>query len=234
MMKAARSIMGSRIEPKKSRDYFPTPPWATRALIECVFSHLGVRAGFPAPLWKQTAWESACGAGHMAEVLVEYFGHVDATDKYIYGYGHKFDFLNGNPKLKPAVDWIITNPPFGERTEQFVLRALPLARVGVAMFVRLQWLETIGRYRNIFRDNPPTLISFFSERVNLCKGRWKPDGSTATAYIWLTWIKGAKSQAPFWIPPGQREALTRDDDAERFTARPVIKRKAAHVGGVAA
>jgi len=233
MMKAARSIMGSRIEPKKSRDYFPTPPWATRALIECVFSHLGMRAGFPTPLWKQTAWEPACGAGHMAEILAEYFNGVTASDKYSYGYGPKYDFL----KIKSEIavhDWIITNPPFGERTEQFVLRALPLARVGVAMFVRLQWLETIGRYQNIFRDHPPTLISFFSERVNLCKGRWEPDGSTATAYIWLTWIKGAKPQAPFWIPPGQREALTREDDAERFTARPVIKRKVAQVGRVAA
>jgi hypothetical protein len=27
-----------------------------------------------------------------------------------------------------------------------------------------------------------------------------------------------------WIPPGQRERLTRPDDAERFTARPVVRR----------
>jgi hypothetical protein len=93
------------------------------------------------------------------------------------------------------------------------------------MFVRLQWLESVGRYENIFAENPPTLIAFFAERVNLCKGRWEPEGSTATAYIWLVWLKHAKPEAPFWIPPGQREALTHPDDAERFTAHPVIKRK---------
>jgi len=93
------------------------------------------------------------------------------------------------------------------------------------MFVRLQWLESVGRYETIFRDHPPTLIAFFAERVNLCKGRWEPDGTTATAYIWLVWIKGAAPRPPFWIPPGQREALTQPDDAERFTAHPVIKKQ---------
>jgi hypothetical protein len=41
--------------------------------------------------------------------------------------------------------------------------------------------------------------------------------------MWLVWIKGLAPHAPFWIPPGQQKALTRADDAERFTAHPVIK-----------
>jgi len=67
------------------------------------------------------------------------------------------------------------------------------------------------------------LISFFAERVNLCKGRWEPAGSTATAYIWLVWAKDSSPRAPYWIPPGCREALTKPDDAERFTLHPVPK-----------
>ena len=47
-------------------------------------------------------------------------------------------------------------------------------------------------------------------------GRWDADGVTMTAYIWLVWIKGAEPRAPFWIPPGCREALTKPDDAKRF------------------
>jgi hypothetical protein len=216
--KGHRAIMGSRQEPDDSLDFFPTPPWATRALIERVFPHLDARDDCP----RAIAWEPACGEGHMAEVLREYFSDVHATDIRDYGYGeHIIDFLNC--RAQDDSDWIITNPPFGDNSEKFVLRALDLARVGVAMFVRLQWLETNGRYERIFRDNPPTLIAFFAERVNLCKGRWEPEGSTATAYIWLVWIKGAKPQAPFWIPPRCREALTRPDDAERFTQKPVQK-----------
>lgn len=158
----------------------------------------------------------------MAEPLREYFADVDATDIHDYGYGSTFDFLAND---KPTYfEWIITNPPFGDLTEQFVLKALTQTRVGAAMFVRLQWLESIGRYEAIFRDHPPTLIAFFAERVNLCKGRWDPKGGTATAYIWLVWIRGAAPRAPFWIPPGQREALTRPDDAARFTAHPVQRR----------
>lgn len=220
----ARSIMGSRQEPDDSLDYFPTPPWATRALVESVLRHLGVTN-------LESAFDPACGEGHIAEVLCEYVKpeYVFASDIFAYGYGKagsKYDYLNPL-NIMSGPDWVITNPPFGDKTEMFVLRAIKDACVGTAMFVRLQWLESIGRYENIFRDFPPTLIAFFAERVNLCKGRWDPDGTTATAYIWLVWIKDAKPQAPFWIPPGQREALTRPDDAERFTAQPVIKRGAA-------
>lgn len=214
----ARAIMGSRIEPPDSLDYFPTPPWATRALIEKVLPECGRRGD----IGKQTAWEPACGEGHIAEVLTEYFAKVYPTDIHDYGYGAAdSDFTDPNTDLD--ADWIITNPPFGDLTETFVLRALQRAAVGVAMFVRLQWLESGGRYEAIFKDKPPTMIAFFAERVPLCKGRWDPDGSTATAYIWLVWIKDVAPRAPFWIPPGQRDALTRDGDRERFTAHPVIK-----------
>src|SRR5690606_27106177 len=37
----ARAIAARRLEPADSLDYFPTPPWATRALIEVVLPMLG-------------------------------------------------------------------------------------------------------------------------------------------------------------------------------------------------
>jgi hypothetical protein len=211
IINGARAIMGSRVEPTDSLDHFPTPPWATRALLEHVFEHLRRRNHCKL----QFAWEPACGQGHMAEPLKEYFRKVYASDIHPYGYGDSnTDFLTTS--LDEAFDWIITNPPFGDLTESFVLKALRDAHVGVAMFVRLQWLETIGRYEAIFRDQPPTLIAFFAERVALHKGQWDPKGGTATAYIWLVWLKGAAPQAPFWIPPGCRERLTRPEDIKRF------------------
>jgi methylase of polypeptide subunit release factors len=224
----SRAIMASRLEADDSLDYFPTPPWATRALIELVLEPLSIETR------DAVAWEPACGEGHIAEVLSEYFREVMATDIHDYGYGgHVADFLTcqqlAGIDCADAADWIITNPPFGDKSEAFVLQALDLAQIGVAMFVRLQWLETEGRYERIFSKSPPTLIAFFAERVNLCKGRWDPDGSTATAYIWLVWIKGKKPRAPFWIPPGCRETFARDGDVERFTQHPVAKRLQAGV-----
>jgi hypothetical protein len=216
----ARAIMAARQESADSLDFFPTPPFATRALIEHALPVLG-----RTDLLDMVAWECACGEGHMAEPLAEYFGRVIATDIHDYGYGEApVDFLSED--TYHDADWCITNPPFGDKTVQFVLRALKLARVGVAMFVRLQWLETRKRYELVFRDHPPTLVCPFAERVPLCKGRWDPDGSTATAYIWLVWIQGEAPRPPFWIPPGCRARLTRPDDVTRFTTHPVDCRRA--------
>lgn len=209
----ARSVMGSRQEPDDSLDYFPTPPWATRALCHYVMAALGFIG-----IKFKTVWEPACGEGHMSEVLREYSEYVYASDVFDYGHGDRVhDFLRSG-LTNDTFDWIITNPPFGDLTEQFVLSAINQANVGVAMFVRLQWLETIGRYENVFKDHPPTLIAFFAERVNLCKGKWDPDGGTATAYIWLVWLKDEAPRAPFWIPPGCQKELTHDDDRAKFAA----------------
>jgi hypothetical protein len=130
------------------------------------------------------------------------------------------DFLDPQAET-PVVDWIITNPPFEEKALAFALRAIELAEVGVAMFVPLRWLETIERYERLFKPMPPTQVAFFVERVNLCQGRWDPTGGTATAYIWLVWLRDKAPLPPFWIPPGRREARSRPGDVPRFTAHPV-------------
>ena len=218
----ARALMSSRHEPDDSLDYFPTPPWATRALVDAVLGRSGHSASFHA----QTAWEPACGEGHMAEVLRESFASVVATDVHDYGYGDRLlDFLSADADAVEA-DWIITNPPFGDQAEAFVLKALDRARIGVAMFLRLQWLESIGRYERVFEPHPPAVIAQFAERVPLYKGKWEPRGTTATAYLWIVWLKrasGPRRTEFLWIPPGQREGLSRGDDVARFTARPVMK-----------
>ncbi len=216
----ARAVMASRKKVNDSREFFPTPPFATRALCEIVMRHIYYR-NFPADwdVWK--AWEPACGEGHMAEVLKEYFCAVTASDIFDYGGNQacRADFLDSTPNcFRPAADWIITNPPF-VRSLEFTRRALDLARIGVAMFVRTQWAtEGVGRYEYLWRDRPPTLMAFFSERVPLCKGKWDPDGGTATAYCWLVWVHGRDPMPPFWIPPGQRKLLSRPDDIARFAS----------------
>lgn len=220
----ARAIMASREQGAQSLDFFPTPPWATRALVEVVLPHLG------ASLNGAIVHDPACGEGHMTGVLLEYdkIGRVIGTDIKDYGregraapaFQGVADFLA--PGAAVAADWIITNPPFGDQTLAFVLRALEVAGSGVAMFVRQQWLEGIERYQLLFKDRPPTLYAQFCERVNLCEGKWEPLGSTATAYCWLVWRKGQEPQPPFWIPPGQRKRFLYPDDVERFTAHPVF------------
>jgi hypothetical protein len=163
----ARSVMASRIDRRDSLDFYPTPPWATRALVERALPHVGVN-------FDGVVWEPACGEGHMSDTLAEYVP-VIASDIASYREGQMVqDFLNPG-MITPEADWIITNPPFGDRTLQFVFRGLDLAHVGIAMFVRSQWaIEGIERYERIFRPHPPTCFAPFVERVPLCKARWGP------------------------------------------------------------
>jgi hypothetical protein len=208
------AVMAMRAEARDSADHFPTPPWATRALIQRVLPQLGVLAPT-----LDTIWEPACGDGMMARVLAEYTDGmpVIASDLHDYGYGKTgVDFLNHDFCL--GANWIITNPPFNIALE-FTKRALDLASDGVAMLVRTQWLEGVRRYTELFNVTPPTLIAPFVERVPMVKGRWDPDVSTATSYAWFVWLQGYHGPTEvYWIPPGQRQALTHPDDRLRFCA----------------
>jgi hypothetical protein len=201
--------MAQRSEPSDSLDFFPTPPWATRAFIAHVsYPVLGVRTD-------DIVSEPACGQGHMAEPLREAYPLTIASDVFPYGYGEVWDYLAAGPNLG-AADWTFTNPPFNAAVE-FARVALALARRGCGLLVRTQWLHTIERYE-LFREFPPFVIAYYVERVPMHRGRWDPDGSTATDYCWVCWKHGAEPRAPLWIPPGQRLALTKPDDAMRFGA----------------
>jgi len=204
--------MSQRIEAPDSLDDFPTPPWATRALIEHVIRDKSALAEI-------TCLEPACGAGHMAKVLNEYFSEVHAADVSDYGYGQIRDFLS-YPYSAGAYDWVITNPPF-RLAEDFVLRAIDVARVGVAILARTVFLESAGRYRAIFEHSPPNVFAQFVERVPMVKGRLDKSATTATGYCWLIWQRQrAVVPSLVWIPPC-RKVLERagDYDAPKISAR---------------
>ncbi len=200
----SHAVMAQRVEPADSLDFFPTPPWATRALCERVkrYSHIH----------RHSCWEPACGDGAMVRPLEEYFASVRASDAYDYGRGYEVsDFLF--PLSHFSSDWIITNPPFRLGCD-FALKAMERARIGVAMLVRTAFLESIGRYERLFSKHPPTVLQF-SERVPMFKGRLDAKGSTATAYCWLVWTRpyGDVLRRIDWIPPCRR-ALERPGDYE--------------------
>ena len=205
LQNTSHAVMAQRIEPSDSADDFPTPPWATRALVEHV---LADKAG----LSLQSCLEPACGAGHMAKPLQEYFRRVQSSDAFDYGFGSQRDFLT-YPFAANSVDWVITNPPF-RLAEQFILRSLDIARVGVAILARTVFLESIGRYSRIFQKRPPTKFAQFTERVPMFRGRLDKNGSTATGYAWFVWENGVEDASRLlWIPPC-RKTLERETDYE--------------------
>jgi hypothetical protein len=199
----SHAVMAQRTEAADSPDDFPTPPWATRGLLEYVLED-------KAALAKMTCLEPACGAGHMAKVLEEYFGDVKAADAYQYGYGPIRDFLT-YPYETNAADWVITNPPF-RLAEEFVLRSLRVARRGVAILARTVFLESLGRYNAIFRETPPTKFAQFVERVPMVKGRLDGKATTATGYAWLVWEKEKRCEPRLMWVPQCRKKLERATD----------------------
>ena len=206
------SVMSARAPAPDDLDYFPTPPWAARAGGELI-----TRIDPPA----RTCWEPACGGGHMAHGLRDYFASVIESDVHAHHGGAPAfvaDFLDADARAAgPRVDWIVTNPPF-VLGDAFVRAAFQHAERGVAMLLRLVFLEGGKRYHLLHEDCPLAAVAPFSERVPMVRGRWDPDASSATAYAWFIWRKGDSAPAPslIAIPPGTRSRLSRPEDAERF------------------
>jgi hypothetical protein len=110
-----------------------------------------------------------------------------------------------------SFDWVITNPPFN-LAEEFINRSMKIARLGVAMLTRTVFIESVGRYEHLFKDNPPWRVAQFAERVPMVEGRLDREASTATAYAWLVWEKDQRGPCELvWIPPCRKE-LERDKD----------------------
>lgn len=205
--KGGYSVRAIREPGADSRDDFPSPPWAVRALWHHALG--GVKLG--------RVWEPACGRGDMARALKPYCSRLMATDKHDYGDTKIVDFVRELEAVN--VDWIITNPPF-KLAEQFIMRALEIANVGVAMLVRSTFFEGKGRYERIFLHRPPSDIWQFVERVPMLKGRLDKKATTATAYSWAVWRVADRSGATLynWIPPC-RSALERDDDYKLYEGK---------------
>jgi hypothetical protein len=214
MQNTSHAVMAQRAELKNSLDDFPTPPWATRALVEHVLAskHL---------LSSMSCLEPACGRGHMSVVLASYFREVTSFDVFDYGFGQVADFVKVKHS-EQSFDWIITNPPF-RLGEEFIARSLRIARRGVAILSRTVFIESVGRYERIFRSNPPSRFAQFTERVPMVKGRVDKKASTATGYAWLVWQKDMLGRGCelVWIPPC-RKALEREGDYQQAPRMPNV------------
>jgi hypothetical protein len=185
-------------------DFYPTPPWATRALFRYILGDY--------TYLNYSAFEPACGNGHISEVLKTQFRQVQSLDIECRDY---FDARVGDyfqtTVEPPYNDWIITNPPFS-LANRFILKAINEAQIGVAMFCRLSLLEGANRYKTIFVETPPTIVAPFVERVTLIKNKVTKKRCSTTAYAWFVWyIHNMESTKIVWIPPCKKE-LEKDSD----------------------
>lgn len=216
------AVSAQRFSPVDTLDFWPTLPWASRALCEWLQRPVGrpeETGGFD--LGNLSCWEPACGEGDMARPLAEAFRVVTATDIHPYGFGGVRDFLDGGTLFEaPSLvrDMLISNPPFNKGAD-FVNRALSLKVPTVALLMRAGFCEGGKRYRMVFRADPPTDILVFAERVSLVPGRLDRAANMAASYYWYVWDAAARAARPswartltHWIGSGTRARLERDAD----------------------
>ena len=169
-------------------DFYPTPPWATFALIEN-------------EKFSGSIWESACGDGAMSRVLAETGSTISSSDMYDRGFGEAgVDFRFA----KSEAENIVTNPPFNA-AEEFVHSGLKLAQKKFALLLRLAFLEGAGRQHSIFNKAPPSKVWVFSERITFYPKNVEQKGSGTTAYAWFVWDRDHIGPTQLcWLPTGYK------------------------------
>ena len=173
-------------------DFFPTPSWATHALID--------NEPFEGEIW-----EPACGNGAMSEVLATTGNPVFSSDLFDRGYGEPgIDFLASDRRAQN----IVTNPPYN-CAEGFVEAGLEKCERKFALLLRLAFLEGANRQRTIFNRTPPSRVWVFSERITFYPVGAERKGSGTTAYAWFVWDKLAVGKTDLcWLPTGYKRRFS--------------------------
>ena len=154
----------------------------------------------------QKILEPCIGGGHMAQGIEQYINDKHFKDIKLVGTDIKdrgfnnsnweltygLDFFDDDYPIDSA-DWIVMNPPYSI-IEPFVIRALEIADKGIIMLARLQFLEGEKRYENILKENPPTDVYVYVDRIQCWKDGVKPEGSSAQAYAWFIWDKNKQEK----------------------------------------
>lgn len=222
-----RDMVARHSNYEETDDFIPTPPWATRVLYEHVSPRLKAHASVI------SAYDPACGQGHMVQVFQEY-GHTEA-------FGSDFearqllkarerlgpepklwheDYINGG-MLPEVYGAVITNPPY-KYLNEFIDKALDTASFGVGVLCRVQALEGEKRWKDIFTRRPPTQIAFFSNRIPFKTGVVVQKAPKMFFHVWLWWetmydpaepqAKWRSPRPPMWVPYDAQTRLEKDSD----------------------
>lgn len=195
-------------EEREPLDYYATPP------EEVANGILTVKPWNLNNTKNITILEPCAGGGHMIKGIRDsgFEGGIVGTDiaahpKIELQFGDViladeiYDFCSTNYPYEDGIDYIVMNPPFS-LTIPFVNHALDIAKKGVLMFNRLQFVESQKRYDLIFKYNPPNKIYQYVDRINCAKsGDFSKKLNGTQAYAWFFWDKkkAYSSTEFYWI-----------------------------------
>lgn len=161
----------TRKQNRQKNDFYPTPAWATEVLCD--------RVGIGG-----SVFECCAGDGDISRVLKTIPGavvHANDIDEK-----HSTDFhvdlsnrLGWEGLDRP--DWTVTNPPFKHAPEMVQL-AFHHSVVGVAMLLRLSFLEPCKNRGEFLAKNPPTTLLVLP-RISFT-GDGRTDSTTCAWFVW--------------------------------------------------
>lgn len=175
---------------RKELDAYMSPEWAAEALLERL----------PSISPHHTILEPCAGEGAIASVFRQHGHDVVTVDidesRDVDVYADMADPLSwGWLTAGTHFDWIITNPPFNQ-AHLIVPLALEHARVGVAMLLRLSFLEPTKNREAFLVCYPP------QKQIVLPRISFTGDGKTDTVTCaWLVWLKIPAIGHPILVVP---------------------------------
>lgn len=159
---------------RKASDFYQTPFSMTEKLLEVEHFDRGL------PIL-----EPCRGDGAIVEVLVEK-GYKQITS---------YDITDGTDFLETEEEYgnLITNPPYS-LAKEFILHAMDVTLIKIAMLLPLSYLHGKNRYETFFKNVsscPLTRIHVFT-RCPMLNGDVRLDGKYNTGmqiYAWYIWEK---------------------------------------------
>lgn len=149
-------------------------------------------------LYSATVLEPACGKSCISAVLNKNFAKVVQYDINHPVSMHRADFYKEERKFK----YIITNPPYGKETDNFVMKAKQVCTDKFAFLLRTNYLSGQTRY-NAHVYAGLSKVYIFTRMPDL-RAEIRLDGKYPTAgivYAWFVWEKDNHIRNPIikWI-----------------------------------
>lgn len=162
-------------------DFYETPIWQTQVLAK----HVDIRGH---------CFEPCVGNGKILDAIPEeplkrYWSTNDINQ-------HR-QAVTHLDATKPACwsglpfDWVVSNPPFNSASD-ILNFALSRSRVGVAMLLRLSFLEPTAKRAKLLEMYPPSLL------IVLPRTRYNPDSDSVDTVTtaWMVWYINPRSDQP--------------------------------------
>ena len=211
--KQPKQLVNSEYE-RRENDAYYTDPWVTRALLRR-FGPVRTLGDVCDPAaGRGDILKAVDDAGYTGFVPKLYGYDIAAPRKRVWkGKILNQDYLDPAFELPPYIDTVITNPPFGDLAQKFVVKTLVNPNIRRAAFLlRCNWNTSAGRKdsrRRLFDRSRPDLIPFAYEIILTERPRWdwwyvteeqsKDNNKPFHSYSWFVWDRSWKGPSTqFW------------------------------------